>query len=207
MDLEEFKHKVKTTNVANLVQEFVIDGHTYFFNEYYTLSDEYNLKKDIAYSLGIHFRDIIIVGSSKLGFSLKPNRETSIYEFNKFKYDSLSIDKNLNNSDIDIAIVSSTLFDDKLFELYKISSSYTDSSFFSSSYKYKTFAQYVLKGWIRPDKLPKKYELSTSILIVKNNLEEKYKIKINFGIYKSWNYLEQYHIDNMNNLKANLIVY
>ena len=40
-----------------------------------------------------------------------------------------------------------------------------------------------------------------------NNLEEKYKIKINFGIYKSWNYLEQYHIDNMNNLKANLIVY
>lgn len=62
-------------------------------------------------------RDIAIVGSGKLGFSIKPDKdEPSYFPFKAFDA--------VKKSDLDIAIVSNRLFDSQLVKLYEYTGHY-----------------------------------------------------------------------------------
>lgn len=83
----------------------MVDKETYYFKiKINTYWKEYNLK--IAQVLGIHLNDIYIIGSGKIGFSIKPENEGRVFD-GKFEKTNLVKDK----SDIDIAIVNTKLFD------------------------------------------------------------------------------------------------
>lgn len=187
---------------VDIVRKYLINGNSYFF-EYDGIDDnEYNIKKDLARCLKIHPNNIIIVGSGKLGFSIKPiNKE---YPLNNFRFDNIG---ELEESDIDIAIINNELFDKKLQLIHNYLRGYDLSRIFEvfddcrqgRQFKkcFDDFSRYILLGWLRPDKMPKGFKLFEDVSIIQNKYRKKYNRKINIGLYKSWEYFEDYNIQNI----------
>jgi len=195
MILEEFKHHCIHNKPDIVVQKFLIEESSYFFNEIIK-GEEYDFKREIATILEVHIRDIAIVGSGKLGFSLKPNSgATNLYQFKSF--DAGGIDK---KSDLDIAIISSYLFDKEIENLYK------HMGFYKTKWEDRvSFAKYVLKGRLAIRFLPESFPLTKGILKVQEKYKMQYGRVVNIEIYKSWYYFETYHQENIKNIQVNLI--
>lgn len=203
MKLESFRKDCLKLEADVIVQKYLIDGSSYYFDEISDL-DEFQFKKDIAESLDVHIRDIVIVGSGKLGFSIKPDQETSAYfPFKKFDYDYIK-DNNNDKSDLDIAIVSNNLFDKQLVRLYEHTGQYSNNEVWNGKRDRNFLAQYILKGWLKPDFIPKDYKISDGIKIVQQRYKRLLGRDINIGIYKNWYFFESYHINNIR--KINLIL-
>jgi hypothetical protein len=186
-----------------IVQKHLIDGTSFFLNDMHQ-GEEFEFKKDLAISLDVHIRDIVIVGSGKLGFSIKPEENITpfFYRYKSFDFD-FEEDIEKEKSDLDIAIVSGKLFDNILVNLYKHTDHYTGTSFEGGNKK--SLANYILKGWFRPDFSPENYLITPQIKLVQEKYRMKYGRKINIGVYKSWFFFETYHQNNINNIKLNLI--
>lgn len=123
MTLDMFKEYCINLKPDVLVQKHLIEDRTFFFNEI-KKGEEFDFKKDIASILKVHVRDIVIVGSGKFGFSLKPdNASEGLYLFKEFDY---NFKNNISDkkSDLDIAIVSSFLFDKEIENLYNYTGFY-----------------------------------------------------------------------------------
>ena len=158
----EFKNKILEKKLDNeqLFQKFFIDDPTYFFClKNGTIDLEYELKMEFANILCIHMNDIYIVGSAKTGFSMKPKCRGR-----GFDGDYLKSKKIKNKSDIDVAVVSSSLFEYVQENIYDWSVAFTrdwnSNKYYSDgmekfnvSLKYK-FLEYLGKGWYRPDLAP-----------------------------------------------------
>ena len=206
MDLTTFKKYCIDLPLDVLLQKYIIDTESHFFQKIEHELDEFDFKKDISENLNVHVRDIIIVGSGKLGFSLKPyisKSKKSFYNFYEFDFKWKQNNYN-KKSDLDIAIISSELFDRQFVNLYN------ESSFYRQEYveewgKRPDFAKYLLKGRLATRFLPSKFKLSDEI----KDVQEKYQIKfgreINIEIYKSWYFFETYHTNNLSNINLNLI--
>jgi len=198
MNLSSFKKDCLNKSPDIVVQKYLLDGTSYFFDIEDKIN-EFQFKKDIARSLGVHIREIAIVGSGKLGFSIKPDKdEPGFFPFKKF-------DGKKKKSDLDIAIISNNLFDSQLKRLYEHTSRYGNKEIWNKVSDRKSLAYYVLKGWLRPDFIPKEYKISDDIENVQSDYKMKFGRDINIGIYKSWYFFESYHINNVRNINLNLI--
>lgn len=94
----------------------------------------YSVKNAIAGQYGLQaITDVFVVGSSKLGFSIAPQKRYRHFG---------------QTSDIDIAIINHDLYQKVWHEVdeYSRSGSYWPDK--------DRFNKYMSKGWIRPDKLP-----------------------------------------------------
>lgn len=92
----------------------------------------------------IPFRDIKIIGSSHLGFSLCKTSKTNPTELKKFN----------ENSDIDVAIINQDLFYNLFNETITISNRFSDLTKFYKKEHVQIFKENILKGYIRPDTIP-----------------------------------------------------
>ena len=192
MDPDDFKKHCLTSDSDIIVQKYLIDGPNYYF-EKIRPGDEFEFKKEIAKILKVHIRDIVIVGSGKLGFSLKPTvLDAGLFLFKKFDQEK--------KSDLDIAIVSSKLFDHQMENLYSHTTWYEN---FKGSDRVD-FAKYFLKGRFVIRFLPKDFKLSKEIEIVQNKYKMEYGRDVNLEIYKSWYFFETYHNNNVFRIKLNL---
>jgi hypothetical protein len=199
---DEFINDCISKSPELVVQKNLIDGTSYFF-DFIKKGEEFEFKKDLANSLEVHIRDIVIVGSGKLGFSIKPDSSNlNYYPFKKFDHD---YEENIENdkSDLDVAIVSGNLFDRQMVNIYEHTNSYSSGAFKGGSKR--SFADYILKGWIRPDFIPDDYLISSAIYDAHKKYKDRYGRDINIGIYKSWFYFEKYHRNNINTIKLNQI--
>lgn len=197
--IEEFKSNCITYNPDVIVQKFLIEDSSYFFEKIKT-GEEFDFKKDIATILNVHIRDIVIVGSGKLGFSLKPdNSGTGLYLFREFDYNYKN-NPSSKRSDLDVAIVSSFLFDKEIKNLYD----HTD--YYRKVWGDRNnFAKYVLKGRLATRFLPNDFSLTMEILHVQEKYQMQYGRVINIEIYKSWHFFETYHQENIKNIQVNLL--
>jgi hypothetical protein len=192
MILEDFKRYCLSYKADILVQKYLIENNSHFFDKVKN-GEEFEFKKEIASKLDVHIRDIIIVGSGKLGFSLKPEKETpGLYLFREFDSNKVS--------DLDVAIVSPFLFDNAIKQLY----SHTD--FYKNSWRERnSLAQYALKGRIATRFLPVDFKLTKEIAEVQQDYQMRYRREVNIEVYKSWFYFETYHQQNIKNIQINLI--
>jgi len=194
MSLEEFKKACIESKPDEVVDRFLIERPSYFF-EQIQKDKEYEFKKDIACILGVHIRDIVIVGSGKLGFSMKPdNSNAGLYPF-------LAFDGNEDKkSDIDIAVVSSLLFDKELQNLYN------HTAFAKENWATRSdLAKYMLKGRLVIRFLPGEFQFTKSIHTVQEKYRMEFSRDINIEIYKSWYYFETYHQQNVRSIQVNLL--
>jgi|CXWL01.1.fsa_nt_gi hypothetical protein len=129
--LDEFKRDLTSLSSNAVVQRHItcrdpagIELQTYI-----------QTRERIAQNFRIHPTAVTIVGSCQLGFSLKKEK--------RFKQFDLS-------SDVDIAIVSGTLFDefwDSIFDLVQFDRNWAANSG-------KRFARDLFCGWLSPSTLP-----------------------------------------------------
>lgn len=184
MTVEEFK-----ADLARLSSEQVFRRHL-LTGSCDKISDEkvYLLRELISKQFNVDFVDVVIVGSSNLGFSIKPSK----------RYVGFGDD-----SDIDVAIVSSTLFENVWKEVFLYSQSGADWP------KRAQFFRYHCRGWVRPDKMPNSRIFSFSNfwwdffkdLHLRENISP-YKIKA--GLYFSHFFLESYQTISIDQCKLEL---
>lgn len=170
--IQNFKNDLELLTSLQIFRKYFLSGACY------TLGDDhhYRLKEEVCEHFSVEFNDVILVGSGKLGFSIKPNKRYVPFG---------------DESDIDLAIVSTNLFE-RIWEeayLYKKSSADWPNK--------NIFFKYVSEGWIRPDKLPpSKYFAFTERWwrffneITKSNRYGPYKIRA--GLYYSHFFLKEY---------------
>jgi len=171
------------------VQKYLLHGTPVVFNN--NAGKYFDFRNKIAQNFEIGFHEVFIVGSAKLGFS--PHRNTMF---------SL-------NSDVDVVLVNEHLFEtyyrkicEYQYQLDNPANRVTESE----KKMYNEFLQYLVKGWMRPDKLPTSFHVD----ILKNNWfkffdsisngkSEVGNYKVNAGLFKNYEYTEKYYTKSVEN--------
>jgi len=196
--MEGFLARLKNINddeeILNFCRKSVLHGTPWIFKE--KDDDYYEFRNRIAKKFNISFHEIYITGSAKLGFS--PYKKT------EFSYDS----------DVDVAIVSSQLFDEIMESIREYQMQLRESRLAVSEWeirKYHKFLEYGAIGWMRPDHLPHSFlvkrlkddwfDFFTSISYGKSEVGN---YKVNAGVFKTYKHLEQYTLSGIRALKIAL---
>ncbi|QQU06890.1 hypothetical protein I6I87_02055 [Moraxella osloensis] len=177
------------TKRINFVNKYLFHGIPHVFmnkeNEYF------EFRNRIADKFKISFHEVFIVGSGKLGFSYHKDK--------LFDY----------NSDIDVVIVNENLFEDFYSKIsdyqYKLDKSYKIISSDERNTYYE-FMRYLIKGWMRPDKLPTSFQIDLlktewfdffeSISYEKSEVGD---YKVSAGLFKNHSYLQKYYVQGIEN--------
>nr|WP_314142505.1 hypothetical protein [uncultured Rhodococcus sp.] len=158
--------------------ERIVRSGILYGSAYAILDDAaYKLREAVANEFGLDAnQDVFMVGSAKLGFSIAPRKRFIPFH---------------DRSDIDLAIVSEALFKRVWHELdeYRAANGRWSS--------HGDFANYLARGWIRPDKLPrsKTFDFSNdwwSFFKSLQNAKIGGGVKINAGIYHDMKFLVRY---------------
>ncbi len=149
----------------------------------------FNFRRRIADKFSVGFHEVFVVGSAKLGFSLYKNKQ--------FYFDS----------DIDVVIVSEYLFNtfmEKIRAYQKKLRRSRGTVTVNELKMYHKFLEYIVLGWIRPDKLPLSFKLSdlkddwfTFFKSISYDKSEVGNYKVTAGIFRSYIHLEQYLLDGL----------
>ena len=170
--ISDFKNDLIAHDEMRITRKYILTGTPYIID-----GGKYiELKEVVAANFGIHPSEVYMVGSGKMGFSIKPSRRYGCFG---------------DSSDIDLAIVSKDLFERAWIEVHN----YSENSGWWD--KRDEFKNYFFHGWIRPDKFPSNinFTYSNSWWEFFRSLTEsesfgRYKIKA--GIYYSMSFLESY---------------
>ena len=193
MNRTEFIALIKETDsdIERIVRKHIFHGTPVVFNS--REDDYFDFRNQIASHFGVSFHEVFIVGSAKLGFSCHKDSEFSL------------------ESDIDVVIVNEKLFEEFYLTICKYQYELDNSLItitLDESKEYNRFLRYLIKGWMRPDKLPAKiqayinkgewFNFFTSISYNKSCVGN---YKVAAGLYKNYMYLEKYHINSLNKIK------
>jgi len=127
--IKSFKYDLFNLSDAELVNKYYFSGSAFAFED----EQLYRLRQTVSDFFNIDYNQVFMVGSAKLGFSIKPSRR-----FKPF-YDK---------SDVDLVIVCKTLFEEIWTDIFSFEKS---GGYWPKMQQFKT---YHFKGWIRPDMLP-----------------------------------------------------
>jgi hypothetical protein len=196
--------------IEQVFQKHIVDGKSYYFQTIISNPDyEYQLRYDLAVALGVSINDVVIMGSAKLGFSVKT--ENFVGFDDKFSHSQRPGDR----SDIDVAVVNRIFYDTTLREIYGLSRHFDPewvqekwkiNAFYSEpSNLHKRYAQYLAKGWLRPDLMPLDYFQAAQWVRVRDEWSAKLDDrKISLGFYSDWYYLKHYQMDNLELLRTKI---
>lgn len=196
-------------NPEQVVKKYLINGSCYYFEEIYKKPNiEKRLKELLAEAFSVNTSDIFIVGSGKVGFSLKPKNL-----FNSFDYKYSLTKLNKDKSDLDIVIISKKLYDSIGESLYNYTAAYNEkwkNNEFYTLEKAKQFPvplcykcfEYYTKGWFRPDYKPFGFDFCNkgSFENLKRDIASLTNRKGTIAIFQNWFYFSNYHITNIKNL-------
>ena len=178
---QDFYDYLSSHSVEDVIQKYYFYGTPFVFRD--DVNKYFELRKDIAKHFEIDPSDIFMVGSSKLGFSLAPDKDYREWT---------------EESDIDIAIVDADLFDRFWKELY-LTPIFMRPRFVWEDESYKSFLEYFFKGWLRPDMMPDIERQPWFDFFA--SLYGKYGYKVTAGIYRKKDYLKAYHLNNIKRVK------
>lgn len=179
-----------TEDYLRIVRKYFIHGTPYVFQD--NENKYYDFRSRIANKWSVGFQEVLILGSGKLGYSYHKDSKFSI------------------ESDIDVAIVNERLFEEFYMVIrdfqYSIQRGLVVLSL-NEKQMYNEFLKYMIKGWMRPDKLPPQiigefsknnwFEYFESISY-ENNLAGNYKVSA--GLFKNFNYMELYYVNSLMSL-------
>ena len=172
--IQFFKSELRALPPLDIVRKHIIAGECAIIAD----SAYFQLRSAVADKYEIHPNEVLIVGSSKLGFSIAPRKMYRHFG---------------DTSDVDVVIVSSYLFD----KVWKEVHHYWDQGSYWP--RHHDFVKYLFQGWIRPDKLPpaNSFPLSNDWWKFFNALssEDRYSLyKIAGALYRDWDFLEAYQL-------------
>ncbi len=168
--ISAFKEDLDRRSDGQMVQRHVLAGSAYAIDD----GTLFDLKQETATQFRVNPSEIFLVGSAKLGFTIKPQ-----HSFRHFG----------DTSDLDLALVSGALFDEVWFKVAEYAES---GGYFPTR---SQFSEHLLHGWIRPDKLPPggEFPYREEWWAFFNKLQASKRFgpyKIRMGLYKSFEFLE-----------------
>lgn len=172
--LVEFKGDLLALDARRIVQKHVTFGEA----EVLSRSRHFDLRSRIADRFSCHPHTVVVVGSAKLGFSIKPSRRYGLFG---------------DRSDIDLAIVSSDLF----MRFWRDVLAFVDAGgYWEDS---RRFRDKMFDGWMRPDLLPPSARYGPAsewweFFRGLTNSGDYGPFKISAGLYLDWDYLERYQV-------------
>ena len=194
--MEQLKEQDTTEKQYDFCRKFVLHGTPHVFNG--RDDDFYEFRKRIAQKFNIPFHEIYVTGSGKLGFSP--------FKLKEFDYDS----------DIDVAIISPSLFENIMRDISKYQMSFRKARAVvreSELEMYHQFLEYVALGWIRPDKLPISFQMKTFkndwfnfFQSLSYGKSEVGNYKVNAGVFQSYEHLEDYIVSGLIDVRKSRIL-
>lgn len=202
-DEKAIKDDIKQMEAREFYMKYIIKTNNWYFAEYQQtkgneLIDKMDRFKEIvSSSFGVSFHSAQIVGSAKLGMSLSPKKP--------FKH---FVDKANDNcqkeSDIDIAIISNSLFEE-IWDRIRIERRKNVIP------KYTTITNSIFRGYINDkefkelDGLRKEWEEKISKCNILLQGELSIIHPISYRIYRNWEDLEDYQLDGIIKTKEALL--
>lgn len=201
--LDVIKRDIRELEPRQFYLQHIVRSDNWYFENVLNYSDSElskisdDFKMTISESMGISFNSIMIVGSSKIGYSLSPTKKL-------FAPFCISEDDGRNVSDIDVAIISSDLYL-KFWALFRKS--------YSSKYTsvYKTVYTEIYRGYINEKHITQVDGCRKEWLKIasesKKLLADKLFIQheVTYRIYRSWEDFEEYNLKNIENIKIQMI--
>ncbi|EOB2874311.1 hypothetical protein ACIL2K_001382 [Vibrio vulnificus] len=173
--------------IFDFSRKYVLHGTPHVFKE--RENDFYEFRKKIASKFDISFHEIYITGSGKLGFSP--------FKRKVFDYDS----------DIDVAIISPSLFENIMWDISKYQMRFRKARATVQEHElemYHEFLEYVALGWVRPDKLPISFQMGSVksdwfdfFNTLSYGRSEVGNYKVSAGVFKSYQHLENYIVSGL----------
>jgi hypothetical protein len=171
--IARFRSDLTDLDNADMVAKHILSGDCHALEE----DLHWRLRRQVATSLSVYPNQVVVVGSARLGFSIVERKLLRPFS---------------DSSDIDVAIVSSDLFDEywQLVYQYEREGGYWERG--------NDFKRYLFRGWMRPDLLPSSPSFEPRKrwweLFRKLTASGTYgPYKIRGGLYKSWFFLNGYH--------------
>jgi len=178
---DKYREDLNKISNIQIYRKYILDSECYALSA----NQHLQLKEAIMNKYELEYTDVFIVGSAKLGFSIKPSRR-----YGEF----------CDESDIDVAIVSERLFTKIWQQAYAFEKT---NSYWEKKNK---FFNYLSHGWIRPDKFP-----ISSIFPFSGEWWEFFRTltkserfgpyKISAGVYHSHFFLREYQTICINQCK------
>lgn len=174
-----------------ITRKYILHGIPHVFGE--NQDAYYEFRNRIAKHFDIRFQDVLIVGSAKLGYSYYKGTDFNI------------------ESDIDVVLVNTELFTEFHKQIcdfqYKLDKGRRRITR-EDRERYHSFLEYMAKGWMRPDKLPTRFQLEiirkewfdffSSLSYGKSEVGD---FKVAGGLYKSHYFLEKYYVNSLKSIK------
>ncbi|HDR4782775.1 hypothetical protein CN315_26925 [Bacillus cereus] len=201
--LEYFKEK----DVETIYSEKILGNDIWYFENILSVPKEAcskyydDIKRRISQELDIHFNNICIVGSAKMGFSYKEN------SFSEFRCEDVG---DVEASDIDIAIIC-----DKKFHLFwnmMLEITRNGGKLGKSFKEYNYITSAVFRKFMITDVIPESHneyirEWNSKIDSLTKDFQTQFKIihVVNFRLYESWDGLKNYQIKSLNKVKTKIL--
>lgn len=158
----------------------------------------YSFRRRIADKFEVHFHEVFITGSAKLGFSPHKRKAFDL------------------ESDIDVALISSSLYDRIMSFIHDYQMELRDNRkavTYDEIKGYHKFLEYGAIGWMRPDLLPTSFrvdELKRDWFgffdSISHGRSEVGNYKVTAGAFKSYGHLERYALSGLRSLRTRLQV-
>jgi hypothetical protein len=187
----DFKTEISTTDISFMTSKWIIEKVPFIFAD--NLEHYIRWKEILASKIGVDSKAIVLTGSASVGFSLNPDNNLRAFS---------------EKSDIDVAIISQHYFDISWHFLRNIG-----TNRYSYSRKEITAIddhrnRLIYWGTIATDKiiqlLPFGDKWVTSLNEM-SNIEPTKDRTINIRIYKDFEALRAYHLNNLKAIKDKII--
>lgn len=181
----------KKADLLDFCRKKILHGTPFVFRE--REDDYYEFRKKIANEFKIDFHNVLITGSGKLGFSP--------HKLKAFDMES----------DIDVAIISSKLYEEIMNSIVSYQMELRDNRMAVTSReieRYHKFLEYGAIGWMRPDLLPSSFTIKdlrerwfNFFDSLSNGRSEVGNYKVTAGAFKSYWHLENYTMSGLEKIQ------
>ena len=189
MNSAGFIADLKKLSIEQIYNKYVIGGDVWYFKSKFDKSwfekyDEFKLF--ISQKLEVHYNDIALAGSAKLGFSINPEKKFKVFD---------------DDSDIDIIIISQKYY--YLFWNAYIKDSYSDIKTKNfSKICFCIFRRYIsLEGFTIYN--PTYSEWLKKTQDFEKDLQSEFEIThdVHYRIFESWDAAKDYYISSIKKVK------
>lgn len=190
MNVEEMKTAIKTKTAEEVFDDFFIGGEVWIFKKlfcehWFEYFDKF--KKYVSNKLNVHYNDIGIAGSAKLGFSLSPEKNYKLFD---------------DSSDIDIIVVSQKLFNEFWKQYLKDSYNPTTRIRNINYVSFCIFRKFLTLDYFRNNDYYNNWQKKTGDFEKDIQLQFQIGNDIHYRIFESWDSVKMYYISSINRLKG-----